>query len=284
MRRQWIYGCVVACLVGLCLTAGAETYPLASREYTVGVGAEAVDVFPADETLAGTVTIANGSQFLRDGADAMLDWRIVGPDDRVVAAGQDVALDDFAYSWNTGALPDGTYTVFFTVNRPGQAAATGSRAYRLVNHDYVGDEERALSLPLQCGWNLVALPFRVDAEDAPALFAQHPVYCAGAGQAYLQAGESLPAGCALWVYAEEEQEVSIVTRYALEAPPVLPPFSRKGWQLTGICGSEPLVVDCPALGIAVILRWNGFRLEEVPIATTGLAVLEPKTGYFLDVK
>jgi hypothetical protein len=193
-------------------------------------------------------------------------------------------LDEFAYLWNTSTLPDGIYTVFFTVSRPGQAATTGSRAYQLVNHDYAGDEERTLSLALQCGWNLVALPFRVDAEDAPALFAQHPVYCGSVGQVYLRAGESLPAGCALWVYAEEEQQLSIVTRHALEAPSVLPPFSTRGWQLTGICGSEPLVVDCQALGIAAIRRWNGFRLEEVPIATTGLAILEPKTGYFLDVK
>ena len=39
MRRQWIFGCVVACLVGLRLFALEETYPLVSREYTVGMGA-----------------------------------------------------------------------------------------------------------------------------------------------------------------------------------------------------------------------------------------------------
>ena len=267
---------------GAISTAHLRNY--VSREFTVGIGEEAVDVSPADESLVGTVTISNGSRFLRDPAEATLAWRIVGPDGRTVASGQGVPLDEFAYQWNTSGLPDGIYTVVFTVSRPGHGDVTESREYRLVNQEYTGDEMRTLKIILQTGWNLVALPYRVDLADAEALFAQHPMYCGSVVQAYIQSGASLPAGCALWVHSDEEQELTITTHYALDMPSVLPAFSKPGWHLAGLCGTAPLVVDCQERGITAIWRWNGIFQEEVPIATTGLAYLEPMTGYFIQTR
>ena len=267
-------------------TSNAHLRTFVSREFTVGIGEEVIEVAPATEILAGVVAISNGSQFVRNPQDATLAWRIVGPDGRVVASGRGVPLDDFAYQWNTSGLPDGTYTVFFTVSRPGQSDVTGSREYRLINQEYQGDEERELTISLLPGWNLVALPFRVDAVDAEELLALCPMNYASAVMAFIKSANSLPAGCALWLYSDsdETREITATTRYALDGPSVLPPFTKTGWQMTGLRGTEPLVVDCLSQGISAIWRWNGLFMEEVPIATTGLAYLEPFIGYFVQVK
>ena len=62
--------------------------------------------------------------------------------------------------------------------------------------------------------------------------------------------------------------------------PKLPPELVKGWNLTGICGTQELLVDCEAEGVAAIWTWNNGKFVSVPIEN-GTALLEPGAGYWI---
>lgn len=156
----------------------------------------------------------------------------------------------------------------------------GSRTSAVYSFRTLGDDEQA-GYALRPGWNLIAVPFEIDAEKGGGeLLSMSPFVYERLQKAYVHAAESMKAGTAAWLYSRETQSIRIWTDKGAQGEPKLPPDLQKGWNLTGVCGAQELLLDCDAEGVAAIWAWNGRKFVSVPI-NNGAVLLEPGTGYWL---
>ena len=250
-----------------------------SREFTIGVGQESVDLFPFDECLAGVVTIKDGSQFLEDSTTAIVSLQIKCGD-TVIQQESGMPLSDFLYRWDTASLDDGIYTVVYTISRAGRDDVSCSRDYRLINQDYQGNLRKKFDLPLGVGWNLVSMPFQMDVSLLPA-------DCRGfvydkENKCFTFVKDPIPAGWPLWVFSKEATKVSLTSDRAVNVGAALSTRLKKGWNLVGVCGTMPLDIDCEDMGIDCIMYWNAGKYMNVPKMGT-IATLKPQVGYWVYV-
>ena len=125
------------------------------------------------------------------------------------------------------------------------------------------------------------MPFEIDAEaGGNGLLSMSPFVYERLQRTYVRATESMKAGTAAWLFSRETQAIQIWTDKGAENEPKLPPDLRKGWNLTGICGTQELLLDCEAEGVSAIWMWNGRKLVAVSIEN-GAALLEPGIGYWI---
>ena len=156
----------------------------------------------------------------------------------------------------------------------------GSRTSAVYSFRTLGDDEQA-GYALRPGWNLIAVPFEIEAgKGGGELLSMSPFVYERLQKAYVHAAESMKAGTAAWLYSRESQSIRIWTDKGAQGEPKLPPDLQKGWNLTGICGAQELLLDCDAEGVAAIWAWNGRKFVSVPI-NNGAVLLEPGTGYWL---
>lgn len=248
-----------------------------SREFTIGVGTESVDIWPFEKNLAGIVTLQNGSQFIQDVEDAIVTCEIrFGKQTMLLLPGE--PLNGFSYNWNTATLEDGFYTVTFTVSRPNHEDITGSRSYQLVNQNYEGTEKRTLTFPLTRGWNLLAPSFRLNASAFPKQFL---LLTWDAERCCYVRPTSIHAGHPLWIFSPDDSDHLTCTTYTgISVASVLPQPLIPGWNLLGVCGDTPLVLDLPSLRIAAIFQWNGTAY--IPATSSpNLTILQPGIGYYI---
>ena len=100
---------------------------------------------------------------------------------------------------------------------------------------------------------------------------------------YIHATQSLKAGAVAWLFSRETQTLQIWTDKGVSNEPTLPPDLQAGWNLTGICGTKELLLDCEAEGVTAIFGWNGMKFTPVPIEN-GAALLEPSVGYWMHLE
>ena len=156
----------------------------------------------------------------------------------------------------------------------------GSTASSVYSFRTLGADEQA-GYAIRPGWNLISVPFKIEAEKGGGeLLSMSPVVYERLYGAYMRVAESMKAGTAAWLFSRETQAIQIWTDKGPQGEPKLPPELVKGWNLTGVCGTRELLLDCEAEGVSAIWTWNNGRFVSVPIEN-GAALLEPGAGYWI---
>ncbi|MBP5638408.1 MAG: hypothetical protein J6X55_02955 [Victivallales bacterium] len=251
-----------------------------SREFTVGIGQEKIDIFPKTNNLAGIVTLENGCSFVQDQQNATATLEIFF-EDKLVAT-TNAKLYKFTYQWDTTFLPDGVYTVILTVSRDGMEDAIGSRKYTLINQKYEGSQSATINYTLRRGWTLINIPFRVAPPYSLELSELNPICCNFMDNMNYYSFEDtdFAHGTVVWVYSPGKRDCSLKTEYYTSAPSFCTFKNKAGWQFVGISGGKSIELDCEALGISSVWRWNGKTMELIP-PHGGVVRLAPKIGYLI---
>ena len=203
-------------------------------------------------------------------------WKVVDGKDVVVGSATGLKMGYWDISGYGASDAPGTRYHWQIVARNNLGSKT-SGVYSF--HTLSADEQMAYAL--RPGWNLVSVPFEIDAEAGGSeLLDMSPVVYERLHGAYIRVAESMKAGTAAWLFSRETQSIRIWTDKGPQGEPKLPPELANGWNLTGICGTQELLLDCEAEGVSAIWTWNSGKFVSVPIEN-GAALLEPGVGYWI---
>ena len=203
-------------------------------------------------------------------------WKVVDGKDVVVGSATGLKMGYWDISgYGAGDAPGTTYHWQIVARNNLGSKTSGVYSF----HTLSADEQMAYAL--RSGWNLVSVPFEINtATGGEALLSMSPVVYERLHGAYMRVAESMKAGTAAWLYSRETQSIWIWTDKAASGEPSLPPELVNGWNLTGICGTQELLLDCEAEGVSAIWTWNSGKFVSVPIEN-GAALLEPGVGYWI---
>ena len=203
-------------------------------------------------------------------------WKVVDGRDVQVASATGLKMGYWDISgYAEGDAPGTTYRWQIVARNNLGSKTSGVYSF----HTLSADEQMAYAL--RSGWNLVAVPFEIAAEvGGGELLSMSPVVYERLHGAYTRVAESMKAGTAAWLYSRETKSIRIWTDKGPQGEPKLPPELANGWNLTGICGTQELLLDCEAEGVLAIWTWNGRKFTAIPIEN-GAALLEPGVGYWI---
>ncbi|MBP5638066.1 MAG: hypothetical protein J6X55_01200 [Victivallales bacterium] len=153
----------------------------------------------------------------------------------------------------------------------------GITASAIFSFRTLGKDEQ-MGYALRSGWNLISVPFEINEETGGEILSMSPMVYERLQNAYVRATKSMKSGTAAWLFSGETKSIRIWTEKS--ASPQLPPELQSGWNLTGICGTQELLLDCEEKGVSSIWKWNGKKFTAVPIEH-GMALLEPGVGYWV---
>lgn len=203
-------------------------------------------------------------------------WKVVDGKDVLVDTATGLKMGYWDISGYAGNDSPGT-TYRWQVVARNSLGSTASSVYSFRTLE--ADEQAGYAL--RPGWNLISVPFEIEAEKGGGeLLSMSPVVYERLYGAYMRVTESMKAGTAAWLFSRETQTIQIWTDKGPQGEPKLPPGLEKGWNLTGICGTQELLLDCAAEGVSAIWTWNNGKFTSVPIEN-GAALLEPGIGYWL---
>ena len=138
-----------------------------------------------------------------------------------------------------------------------------------------------INYALRRGWNLISVPFEIDVEKGgDEMLSISPLIYERLNDAYVCVTQSMKAGTGAWVFSDKKRTIQIWTDNGGESEPRLQTDLQKGWNLTGICGTKELLLDCVVKGVTAIWTWNGRTFHVIPIEN-GVALLKPGVGYWI---
>ena len=205
-------------------------------------------------------------------------WRVTDDGDELVAELTDLRMNSLNMS---DCISPGDTTATYRwriVARNGLGSISSDVfTFHLIGRDTV-------KYNIVPGWNLFALPLALELKfESEELLKMSPLVYDNINSMYMRMTSTVPGRTAFWLFSLDNKELQIWTEANTGAAPMLPPGLQPGWNLTGICGTDELLLDCEEKGVTSVWGWNGKAFEAVPIED-GMAVLKPLIGYWLKIE